>query len=457
MGSESEAGPSQGSQNTLWIGGLEPWMDESFVASIFSSTGLLLSAKIIRNRSTGVSQGYGFLEFVSHEGAEHVLTTYVGKLIPGTNRILRLNWAGFGLGKEKEGDFSLFVRELGPEVSDFMLQQHFSQRYPSVKNAKIVSAPGTGQTKGYGFVRFGDVEERDRAVKEMDGTRVGLSVVRACAATQRRPEMRGSHVPPLSAFVSGAYDPRADHTNTIVFVGGITGTLTDQDLADAFSQFGRVTYARVAMGKGCGFVHFESRQEAEAAVAMGDQMVVAGQRVRVSWGKSKSIVKSAVSPNPMPALDPLLTRQALRTQVAGAPQGEFLSPALAAQWAGHLGQAGGGASLVPSHAYAIADPMRMPVAGASMVPGMLGSMGSVVGGFNPLLAAQADPQSLVQEGGMSTMQQLMQLQALPHAAAAGPAMPFQSAAYPAGTVLLRGMPMQARERAGAGVGGSAQD
>lgn len=118
-----------------------------------------------------------------------------------------------------------------------------------------------------------------------------LSVVRACAATQRRPEMRGSHVPPLSAFVSGAYDPRADHTNTIVFVGGITGTLTDQDLADAFSQFGRVTYARVAMGKGCGFVHFESRQEAEAAVAMGDQMVVAGQRVRVSWGKSKSIVK----------------------------------------------------------------------------------------------------------------------------------------------------------------------
>lgn len=54
-----------------------------------------------------------------------------------------------------------------------MLQQHFSQRYPSVKNAKIVSAPGTGQTKGYGFVRFGDVEERDRAVKEMDGTRVG--------------------------------------------------------------------------------------------------------------------------------------------------------------------------------------------------------------------------------------------------------------------------------------------
>lgn len=54
-----------------------------------------------------------------------MLQTYVGRLIPGTNRIIRLNWAGFGLGKEREGDYSLFVRDMGPEVSDYMLQQHF--------------------------------------------------------------------------------------------------------------------------------------------------------------------------------------------------------------------------------------------------------------------------------------------------------------------------------------------
>jgi RNA recognition motif-containing protein len=57
------------------------------------------SVKIIRNKASGISEGYGFVEFRSHESAEAVLRTYNGSPIPNTDQIFRLNWAAFGVGK----------------------------------------------------------------------------------------------------------------------------------------------------------------------------------------------------------------------------------------------------------------------------------------------------------------------------------------------------------------------
>jgi RNA recognition motif-containing protein len=58
-----------------------------------------VSVKIIRNKNTAVSEGYGFVEFATHEAAEQVLRTFNGCPIPNTDQIFRLNWAAFGVGK----------------------------------------------------------------------------------------------------------------------------------------------------------------------------------------------------------------------------------------------------------------------------------------------------------------------------------------------------------------------
>ena len=64
-----------------------------------------MSVKIIRNKNTAVSEGYGFVEFATHEAAEQVLRTFNGCPIPNTDQIFRLNWAAFGVGKvTTEGD-----------------------------------------------------------------------------------------------------------------------------------------------------------------------------------------------------------------------------------------------------------------------------------------------------------------------------------------------------------------
>lgn len=74
-------------------------MDESYLFSIFSAYGELENLKIIRNKLTGASEGYGFLDFKSHSAASHTLFSLNGSRIPGTDVVYKLNWAAYGLGK----------------------------------------------------------------------------------------------------------------------------------------------------------------------------------------------------------------------------------------------------------------------------------------------------------------------------------------------------------------------
>ena len=81
-------------RRTLWIGGLAYWMDETYVCYAFSSVYKTISrVKIIRNRETGLNEGYGFVEFVTEEDAEFALATFPGHLMPGTMHAFVLNWA----------------------------------------------------------------------------------------------------------------------------------------------------------------------------------------------------------------------------------------------------------------------------------------------------------------------------------------------------------------------------
>lgn len=131
----------------------------------------MVSAKVIRNKQTGQSEGYGFIEFVSHAAAERNLQTYNGSLMPNVEQTFRLNWASMGAGEKRDDapEYTIFVGDLAADVTDYMLQETFRANYPSIKGAKVVTDRITGRTKGYGFVRFGDESEQLRAMSEMNG------------------------------------------------------------------------------------------------------------------------------------------------------------------------------------------------------------------------------------------------------------------------------------------------
>ncbi|KAK6916473.1 RNA recognition motif domain [Dillenia turbinata] len=290
---------------TIWVGDLHYWMDESFLHNCFSATGEVSTIKVIRNKQTGQSEGYGFVEFLSHTAAENVLQSYNGTLMPNTDQPFRLNWATFS-GNEKRAesgsDSSIFVGDLASDVTDTILMETFSSRYPSVKGAKVIFDQNSGRSKGYGFVRFGDENEKSRAMTEMNGMYCSSRPMRIGVATPKKASGYSSQAVVLAGgnASNGALTQRSqsdnDLTNTTIYVGGLDSSAVDEDLREPFSQFGEVVSIKIPAGKGCGFVQFANRTDAEAALQNLNGTVIGKQTVRLSWGRTPANKQLKVDP-----------------------------------------------------------------------------------------------------------------------------------------------------------------
>jgi RNA recognition motif-containing protein len=284
--------PNGGSDGirSLWIGDLQHWMDETYLTNCFAHTGEVVSIKVIRNKQTNQSEGYGFIEFVSHAAAERNLLTYNGALMPNVEQAFRLNWASMGSGEKRSDDspeYTVFVGDLAPDVTDYMLLETFRVNYPSVKGAKVVTDRLTGRTKGYGFVKFGDESEQLRAMTEMNGRYVSTRPMRIGPAASKKTTLGGQSQTPRASYQgSPGAQGEDDPTNTTLFVGNLDANVTDEHLRQLFSNYGQLLHVKIPPGKRCGFVQFSDRSCAEEALRQLNGTQLAGQSIRLSWGRS---------------------------------------------------------------------------------------------------------------------------------------------------------------------------
>ncbi|GJZ09904.1 polyadenylate-binding protein RBP47B' [Tanacetum coccineum] len=305
---------------TLWIGDLPYWADENYLHSWFAPTNEVLSIKVIRNKATGLPEGYGFVEFASHSTAERVLQSYNGTQVPGTELTFRLNWASSGVGERRPDagpEHSIFVGDLAPDVTDSLLQETFRTQYPSVRGAKVVTDPNTSRSKGYGFVKFADEMERNRAMSEMNGMYCSTRPMRISAATPKKTTAFPAQyvAPKVAGLYTAATIPMdTDPTNTTVYVGNLDPVITEEELRQLFMQFGDIVYTKIPVAKGCGFVQFTARSNptdpvpqgnlfwpahfvnsninywtsAEEAIQRMHGTQIGQQLVHLSWGKSQT-------------------------------------------------------------------------------------------------------------------------------------------------------------------------
>ncbi|KAL2009315.1 hypothetical protein VTN00DRAFT_7509 [Thermoascus crustaceus] len=302
--------PPQEGKTTLWMGELEPWIDENFIRNLWFQMGEQVNVKMIRDKFSGSNAGYCFVDFSSPAAAAKALTLN-GTPIPNTNRPFKLNWAsGGGLADRSRDDrgpeYSIFVGDLGPEVNEYVLVSLFQSRFPSCKSAKIMTDPISGMSRGYGFVRFSDENDQQRALSEMQGVYCGNRPMRISTAT---PKNKGPAVGPAAMGMpgpAGMYPPAmggppmgfygapqpmnqfTDPNNTTVFVGGLSGYVTEDELRSFFQGFGEITYVKIPPGKGCGFVQFVQRHAAEMAINQMQGYPIGNSRVRLSWGRSQN-------------------------------------------------------------------------------------------------------------------------------------------------------------------------
>ncbi|KAI0525166.1 hypothetical protein KFK09_004558 [Dendrobium nobile] len=89
------------SSSKLFVGGLSYSTDDQSLREVFSGYGEVLEARVIIDRETGRSRGFGFITFSSGEEASAAVTAMDGKDLHG--RMVRVNYAtdrrsGFGGG-----------------------------------------------------------------------------------------------------------------------------------------------------------------------------------------------------------------------------------------------------------------------------------------------------------------------------------------------------------------------
>ncbi|KAF5334396.1 hypothetical protein D9611_013527 [Ephemerocybe angulata] len=209
------ASNSNTSRATLWWCDLEPWMDEEYARQVCSIMGWdPVNIKVPHapadappGQPPANNPGYCFLTFPSHAHAAAVLAQVNAKgkggvTMPNSARPFVLNWASSvpapagsptysgGAGVPATGqqpyqkEYSIFVGDLAPETSNSDLvavfrnpvlglrndrEPKFIRPFTSCKSAKIMLDPATGVSRGYGFVRFTDEADQQRALIEMHG------------------------------------------------------------------------------------------------------------------------------------------------------------------------------------------------------------------------------------------------------------------------------------------------
>lgn len=202
----------QENPRTLWMGDLDPWLDEAAIADLwYDVLKKRVNVKLIRPRSHktdfpyhGVSHlGYCFVEFDNLYDAQLALSLN-GKPLPefampsqkvrsgnqdNQKKYFRLNWAnGATLDAPiiHTPEFSLFVGDLSASTTEAHLLALFQNKYPeSVKTVRVITDPVSGKSRCFGFVRFSDEHARLKALVEMQGTWFGGRQLRVALASPK--------------------------------------------------------------------------------------------------------------------------------------------------------------------------------------------------------------------------------------------------------------------------------
>lgn len=169
---------------------------------------------------------------------------------PQQNGTLHNNSAQTGSGSE-DSKTNLIVNYLPQTMTQEEIRSLFSS-IGEVESCKLIRDKVTvsGQSLGYGFVNYVRPEDAEKAINTLNGLRLQNKTIGV------------SYARPSSEAIKGAN----------LYVSGLPKSMTQQDLENLFSAYGRIITSRIlcdnitGLSKGVGFIRFDQRVEAERAI-----------------------------------------------------------------------------------------------------------------------------------------------------------------------------------------------
>lgn len=156
------AGPH--SQTNLIVNYLPQSLTDEEFRSMFMSIGTINSCKIIRDRATGYSYGFGFVDYQRAEDAENAISTLNGLQLQ--NKTLKVAYAR-PPGEESKNT-NLYITGVPRHMAQEDLSSMFNQ-FGKVIQTRVLVDQITGLSKGVGFVLFATKEDAQKAIDEWHG------------------------------------------------------------------------------------------------------------------------------------------------------------------------------------------------------------------------------------------------------------------------------------------------
>jgi len=250
-------------------------MPEMLLYEIFSTIAPVANWKVIKDKNTGKSMGYGFVDYYDHEAAKTALESLNGRKI--LDNEMKVNWAHIANGNREEAAafYTLFVGDLSGDVTDKKLQKAFSP-FGEVKDARVMMDPNTGRSRGFGFISYRTKQEAESALAQMNGEWLGSRAIRVNWANQKNQTQQTSEL-----------SEQGTENNTSVYVGNLQPTVTEESIRQLFSEFSP-GIEQIRIHKGFAFVHFKAHQQAKQALLTVNGRVLMDRTVKCGWGKESN-------------------------------------------------------------------------------------------------------------------------------------------------------------------------
>ncbi|GAB0095299.1 protein elav-like [Sergentomyia squamirostris] len=185
-------------KTNLIVNYLPQTMTQEEVKSLFSSIGDVESCKLIRDKVTGQSLGYGFVNYHRPEDAEKAVNTFNGLRLQ--NKTIKVSFARPSSDAIKGAN--LYVSGLSKSMTQQDLENLFSP-YGQIITSRILCDNITGLSKGVGFIRFDQRSEAERAIQALNGTTPKGATEPITVKFANNPSSNiNKALPPLAAYLT---------------------------------------------------------------------------------------------------------------------------------------------------------------------------------------------------------------------------------------------------------------
>jgi nucleolin len=190
---------------TLFVGRLSWNIDDAWLQREFEKYPGVTSARVISDRATGRSKGYGYVDFESKTVAEKALEEMQGAELDGRPINVDLSTSKpksqnpsdrsndraskYGDAKSEPSD-TLFIGNLSFDSDRDSVQEFFAE-YGPVLGVRLPTHPETEQLKGFGYVQFESSDAAQKALDNLNGQYLNDRAVRLDFSTPKPQNDRG--------------------------------------------------------------------------------------------------------------------------------------------------------------------------------------------------------------------------------------------------------------------------